>query len=126
MIKLIHVRGTIAPTSSFQASTLPKLSKAIETAKLADFTGFREMNEQGRIAFDRTYTYTGLAPNLSELVLRLQKFLNSKEVKGLNLYGTLMVIMETTDDFPKLYRIIVERGAVTCKEGSVTWQDKAA
>jgi hypothetical protein len=126
MIKLIHVRGTIAPTSNFQATMLPKLSKAIETANLADFTGFREMNEQGRIAFDRTYIYTGLAPKLAELVLRLQKFINAKEVKGLNLYGTLMVIMETTDDFPKLYRIIVERGTVTCKEGSVTWQDKAA
>lgn len=126
MIKLIHVRGTIAPTGNFPAKMLPKLSHAIENAKLADFTGFREMSEQGRIAFDRTYTYTGLAPNLTELVLRLQKFLNAKEVKGLNLYGTLMVIMETTDDFPKLYRVTVERGAVTCKEGSVTWQNKAA
>jgi hypothetical protein len=126
MIKLIHVRGTVAPTSNFQATMLPKLRKAIEDAKLADFTGFREMSEQGQIEFDRTYTYTGLAPNLTELVLRLQKFLRSKEVKGMNLYGTLMVIMETNDDFPKLYRIIIEQGTVTCKEGSVKWQDKAA
>lgn len=126
MIKLIHVRGTIAPTGNFKPDMLPKLRKAIEDAKLADFTGFREMSEKGQIEFDRTYIYKGLAPNNAELVLRLQKFLRAKEVKGMNLYGTLMVIMETNDDFPKLYRIIIEQGTVTCKEGSVTWQDKAA
>jgi hypothetical protein len=126
MIKLIHVRGTIAPTNNLQATVLPKLSKAIENANLSDFTGFREINDKGQITFDRTYICTEMSPNLKELMLRLQKLLNAKEIKGLNLYGTLMVIMETTDDFPKLYRIAVERGTVTCKEASVTWQDKTA
>lgn len=123
MVKMIHVRGAITPTSNFQAHVLPKLSLALEVAKLADFTGLREISDKGRIAFDRSYS-TG--PNLAELVLRLQKFLNSKEIKGLKMYGTLMIIMETTDDFPKLYKITVERGTVTYKEGSVVWKDKAA
>lgn len=126
MIKLIHVRGTLAPTSNLQTGALPKLSKAIEAAKLSDFTGFREINGKGQITFDRTYIYDAKSPNLKELVLRLQKLLSAKETKGLNFYGTLMVIMETTDDFPKLYRVVVEQGTVTCKEASLTWQNKAA
>lgn len=126
MIKLIHVRGNISPTGNFQPNMLSKLSKALEEAKLAEFTGFREISAKGGIEFDRSYSYTSLTPNLPELVLRLQKFLRAKEIKDLKLYGTLMVIMETNDDFPKLYRVTVENGAVTCKEGSVTWQNKAA
>jgi hypothetical protein len=126
MIKVVHVRGTIAPTGNIQGAVLPKLTKALEEAKLADFTGLREISSTGSISFDRTYTYNNLSPSLDDLVARLQKLLRSKEAKILNLYGTLMVIMETNDDFPKLYRIIVEHGTVTCKEGSLAWKDKAA
>ena len=126
MINLIHVRGTIAPTSTLQASSFVKLNKALEDAQLADFTGLREINSQGKIAFDHTYPANSPARNIDDLVLRLQKLLKAKELKGLNMYGTLMVIMETNDDFPKLYRVIVERGTVTYKEGSIAWKDKAA
>lgn len=126
MIKLVHVRGMLTPTGNFQPTTLSKLSKALEGASLAEFTGFREISDKGKIEFDRSYSYTSLTPNLPELVLRLQRLLRTKDIKDLKLYGTLMVIMETNDDFPKLYRVTVENGSVTCKEGSVTWQNKAA
>lgn len=122
MITLTHVRGTIAPTSNIKTTILPKLVLALADAKLSDFTK-EGISEKGQIRFDHSYKH---GSDMAELVLNIQKFLRSSEAKKLNLYGTLMVIMETNDDFPKLYRIIVERGTVTCKEGSVTWQDKAA
>ena len=122
MITLTHVRGTIAPTGNFKAGILPKLTNALKVSKLADFTK-EPISEKGQISFDHSYK---LGPDMSELVLNIQKFLNSSEAKKLNLYGTLMVIMETNDDFPKLYKITVEKGAVTYKEGSLAWKNASS
>lgn len=122
MITLTHVRGNLAPTSNVKASNLPRLAAALQDTKLSDFTK-EAISENGKVEFDHSSKH---GPHLAELVLNLQKFIKVKEVKELNLYGTLMVIMETNDDFPKLYRITVEKGVVTYKEGSLSWKDKAA
>lgn len=127
MIKRTHVRGTLTPVNAnkFKVTEAEKIRDELFNSGLARIMNHAEISNEGRIEINYSYA-SGMGPNLKEVMFRLKRFLQLKEAEELDLQGNLTVIMDSDDDFPKLHRITVENGTVTCKEGSVTWQGKAA
>ena len=124
MIKKTHVRGVLTPSKPnlVTDSTYGKMRDGLFDTGLARIMNNGEINAKGVIEFGYSYA-SGLGPNLTEVIRKLKDFLRIKEVKALNLYGKITLVMDTDDDFPKLYKLIVENGEITTKEGSISWKE---
>jgi hypothetical protein len=123
--KRTHVRGALAPANShnFKVENAGKIRDAFFDAGLARMMNNGEISEQGVIEFNFSYG-TALGHNLPTFIANLKKYLRSKHVNGLNLNGKITVIMDSNGDFPKLYLLTVERGAITVKEGVLKWEEQ--
>lgn len=124
MFKRTHVRGKLAPynPNAFKAATADKIREGLFDSQLSRIMNTAEISDKGVIEFNYSYA-TGMGPNLSDVKRRFLKFLRVKEVKELNLQGRITFVLDTDDDFPKLYKLILENGQITFKEATVTWKD---